>query len=398
MSLRTLSTSVFEGTADERDKIIKAGRFLYASNMKRYFNDSAKRLRQDIPFSGDAGISDIEYNTNASRWKKAFFGYCAKPVIENLGRTFRGTKEELLDPYVFNDPQFMKNCAVVMSEILSPILPAVASDLLGTMMNIQTIPLNTTKEVTVKSNAIFKFDDTAWGVRAQRAQYLYDKTITLNPKPKAARAVANWYEYIADENRDIGDLFRAMSGGVESLFMGMFWNTFSMALANTDYIPSYLKANSYSPQNQAKLSKKLRAANGNMGARIGWFGEKDSLQGVIPSTAYAGLQEGLGEEWFKVGYLGMAVGDPMYEISHALKPNTVNTTGEGITDDMGGMIIGLALNGDKPVEGAIGGGNIIVEIEPMRQAMFQTEINVMIPIDIAPIFGSKIAVIEGIVL
>lgn len=55
------------------------------------------------------------------------------------------------------------------------------------------------------------------------------------------------------------------------------------------------------------------------------------------------------------------------------------------------------MNGTKPVHGAIGGGSIKVVINLIESALFQTDINFMIPVDMQPIFGIKIGYISGIV-
>ena len=99
------------------------------------------------------------------------------------------------------------------------------------------------------------------------------------------------------------------------------------------------------------------------------------------------------------GISSLVGGTPLYEVSQAFVPGTINTTGKMIfpTDMIFiGARVGRSL---APIYGAIADGSpITIEMDPSQTADFTLDINVTAVMDIQPVFAGKIAVIDNVTL
>lgn len=394
MSIRNLSANLFAAnTADERASLVAAGRLLMRDYAAKQYNGSHK---DQIALR----TSSEQYDRMNENFRKRFFNYAGKVAYSMRGKTWDDEKDfkALAAPNKFRDEAFLKVLAEITSEIVSPLIPDVLSDLMGQFANVSYIPWGGNKEFNVKSNAIFLFEDTAWGVRSQRAQYLYDKTIVARPRPATALAVANWYSYVA-EGKDMGEYFNAMAMGLGSYVMGKFYQNFLAATSNTTLLPTAYTAASFDTTNFLTVAQNVAIANRVNRREVAVFGTIQALDKVIPDAAsnvagaYA-MATSAGMDWLTGGYLTDFKGSPLYEVQNIFVPNTVNTSATHVISDT--TLWFAALNGYKPVEVVFEGDEIDLVMRPSETEDFTINIEVTASLDVVSVMGSKMGVITNV--
>lgn len=394
MSIKNLSANLFSAsTADERAQLVAAGRLLMRDHVARLHN-SAFDNKYDLKINSDT------YEAMNEGFRKDFFNYAGKVAYAQRGRTWDEVTD-LASVKALNkvrDASFLKVLAEITSEIVSPMIPEVVSDLMGNFGNMSTVPIGGNKVFNIKSNEIFLFEDTAWGVRSQKAQYLYDKTYIARPKPASALTKINWYSFTA-EGKDMGAYFTAIAMGVGSYIMGKFYQRFVAATANTALLPSAYTESSYDSENFMKIAQNVAMANGVTRREVACFGTAIALDKVIPdvasntSGAYA-MAGATGAEWLAGGFLSTYKGTPLFEIQNVFVPNTVNTTASHLISDT--TLWFAANNGYKPLEVVFEGGEIMIDMMPSETEDFTINVDTTISLDIIPIMGSKIGVITNV--
>ena len=394
----------YNGTRDEvvgkisRNEIISSGRLCAVEYIGKSLR-SARNMEFKSRLDNIGGYAAL---AKSHMEKKLIF--CAAQAYKAVGKPApAGIGEVVRDRSLAADPIFLRAMSRIDSEVVAPLAYSVLSDIAGPMMNLTTTPPGVTKEITVYSNEAFLFNDTAPGAsRSTPKNYLYNDTITINPAPFTANATIKWYQFMAaDEGMDAGWYYTAIIKGMWSKIMALFTNALTTAADNTRYVPSYLTFDSYNSANWANATVAAAAANGIPRDQLMAFGAYQALQAVLPSgtASDVALTYNLGPEWMKNGFLSMAGRVPLFEVSQALVPGTVNTTGTMIfpTDQIyiAGRIgdsyapIYAVMNDDSPVT---------VEMMPTESADFSLSINVTAWLGVAPVFASKIAVIQNVVL
>ena len=114
-------------------------------------------------------------------------------------------------------------------------------------------------------------------------------------------------------------------------------------------------------------------------------------------AAVVGLQYGLGEEWFRRGYLPNASGVQLLEVDPVIVPGTQNSTLDtiGLGDSI--YITAKAGFGYAPIyAGYYEGTPLTVTMTPSETADFTVDINTQAMFDVKAVFGSKIGVITDV--
>lgn len=308
------------------------------------------------------------------------------------------------------DPQFWRVLGAIEREVISPLFFAVLSDVGAGLMQIETVPLGGTKEITVRSNDVFLFEDGAWGTgKSMTKNQLYARTITLTPKPYTSVARIKFYRDIV--NGDAGWYYASIYNGMYSKMyakeMGLLKATVGDVTSTSysnKYIPSGLIAPNYTTNNWINITEKVAAANGVSVYDLMAIGTRAALNNVVPvdgtGGAILGLQYGLGQEWFRNGYLANVGGVDLFPVSAAVVPGTQNSTLDTI--DTGNNIYIMARGGFKPIYAAVPEGMPITLVatpdagDANGTADFTIDINVTAAFDFAPVFASKIGVIRSV--
>ena len=413
LKLNTLSNTVFDAAGVGEDITIVA-------------QDGTKVSRRDLISAGRlcateytglnlAGRPDVKEDFRSRLNNKAEYSafshdvsdkmllFCAAMANKADGRPAPASVAEVKKNanYARNEA-FLRALAAISVDVLEPIYATVMSDVaMGGLMQWEPIPFGGTKEINIKSNDYFRFEDSAPG-SARSASYnrLYAKTITLSPKFYTTQAKILWYQDIV--NGDAGRYFAAIMRGMWNKIYAIFIGQLVAATSNTALVPAALTVSTYTTANWNSLTTKVAAVNGVTRSDLLAFGEIGPLSKVIPTdgvgAAMLGMQYGLGERWFREGFLPNAAGVSLLEIVPAVVPGTQNSTVDTI--GLGSSIIVTAKGGYgyAPIfAGYYDGSPMVLELTPDKTGDLTIDLTATAMFDIKPVVASKIGVMTSVV-
>lgn len=413
LKLNTLSNTVFDAAGVGEDITIVA-------------QDGTKVSRRDLISAGRlcateytglnlAGRPDVKEDFRSRLNNKAEYSafshdvsdkmllFCAAMANKADGRPAPASVAEVKKNanYARNEA-FLRALAAISVDVLEPIYATVMSDVaMGGLMQWEPIPFGGTKEINIKSNDYFRFEDSAPG-SARSASYnrLYAKTITLSPKFYTTQAKILWYQDIV--NGDAGRYFAAIMRGMWNKIYAIFIGQLVAATSNTALVPSALTVSTYTTANWNSLTTKVAAVNGVTRSDLLAFAEIGPLSKVIPTdglgAAMLGMQYGLGERWFREGFLPNAAGVSLLEIVPAVVPGTQNSTVDTI--GLGSSIIVTAKGGYgyAPIfAGYYDGSPMVLELTPDKTGDLTIDLTATAMFDIKPVVASKIGVMTSVV-
>lgn len=402
--LNNLANSVFAvnaaefGGSQERADIVACGRLLMAERAGRDMNRIHLLRNEKEDYT--TRIDDVKYNEINDQLKRKMFLYCAKLAANQTGRTAPETYEDFLklQRQYLNDPTFLRTLAGIVTEIVTPVLPAVTSNALDYLCETVYTPIGQTYVVQVESNDVLIFEDDSHGAaRSKPAQHLYSKDVTLNPRPVTAKASIKWYQMVGN-NVDLGRFFNSISAGLYNKIM-VLWNAAMAAGAGSStYMPTGLSFAQYSTANFISAVKKVKAVNNAYNSSVIAFGDIAALSKVLPDgiansasvNLDAALAHLLGAEYARSGYLTGYCGAQLMPIDQAILPGTQNGT---VTEIFPTNVVYLAAAGGyKPVYMAFEEGYPMdITLDPTETADMSIDIIVTACMEAKPVFGSKIA-------
>ncbi len=410
LKINSIDRSVFANTINENDRkvrvngkeisrndIIATGRLVACEYVGKKLN-----FRPNIADKYSTRLNGVNYEDFSKAHSDKKFMFCAATAYQSLGKEAPQSIEEAKkDLSLSKDIVFLRTMAAIDKDIIQPLIFRVYDDIAsGGLMQWEAIPIGETKEITVRSNDVFLFEDSSWGSgRSSTYNYLYSKTVTLNPKMYTTQAKLKWYQDIV--NGEAGSYYAAIMNGMWNKIYAIFMSKLADAASNVNYIPAGLTATSYSTSNWNKITSLVAAANGVKRSDLVAFGNINALCAVLPTDgtggAITGLQYALGEEWFRRGFLQNAGGVQLIEVEPAIIPGTQNSTLDTI--DMGNNIYIAAKGGigTAPIyAGYYEGSPITLEISPSDAADFSVNLNVGAMFDFKPVFASKVGVITNV--
>lgn len=391
------------GVIDRRD-VIASGRIVACEFMGQIIN-SNKYAEEKYKSRLN---SNIRYEDFSRKHTEKKLLYCAGQVAKTLGTQAPTTMQELkANSMLAQNGLMLQVLAEIDREILTPIFFDVINDVGMGLMQWEALPFGGTKEITVQSNDVFLFEDSAWGSgKSTSKNYLYAQTITLTPKIYSANATIKWYQDIVagDAGRYYAAIMLGMYNKIYAKNIAALNTAIGTPGTGNQYIPQGLTAATYSTQNWIQIGDLVAAANGVTVDRLMAVGTRSALSNVLPvdSTggAITGLQYGLGEAWFYNGYLPKAGSVDLFPVSPVIVPGTQNSSLNTI--DTGDNIYILAKGLYKPMYGVyMEGTPITLTATPggtgnaQGTADFTIDINVGATMDIKPVFASKVGVIKS---
>lgn len=407
--LNSLNPDIFKASSAEvhgsqkRADIINVGRLLMAERAGRDMNAMSK-IKGEVPaFNSLMDGKGIDYEDANKKLQRNMMLYCAEMAGKVTGEDAPETYEDFMrmQRKYLSDRNFLRVLAGIVTDIITPVLPAVATGAMDWFAQTVYVPLGQTYEVEIGSNDVFLFEDDSWGAsRSKTANYLYSDTKTLNPTLRTAKATWKWYQLVGN-NVDLGRTFNAITAGLYSKITGIWGNALVAASTNTAYVPTNMQF-TYSNTNWVTAAKRVALVNNTSVRNVIAFGDLLALSHVLPSTANgantnldAALSTMLGVEWAKYGYLGDFMGIRNFVLDNALVPGTQNTT---ITEVLpNNRVWMMAAGAYKPIYVAFEEGTpLTVEVTPDNAADYTLDVTVSASIDAAPIFGSKIATLSPV--
>ena len=407
--LNSLNPEIFRASASEvngsqkRADIINVGRLLMAERAGRDMNGMAKIGGKTPVFNSLMDGKGIDYDETNKKLQRNMLLYCAELTGRVTGEeapadfeTFQKNQRKYL-----SDRTFLRVLAGIVTDIITPVLPAVATGAMDWFVQTVYTPMGKTYELDVDSNDIYLFEDDSWGAsRSKPSNYRYTKTFTLNPTLRTAKATWKWYQLVGN-NVDLGQTFNAISAGMYSKITALWGSALVALSSNTAYVPSNMSF-TYSNTNWITAAKRVALTNNTALRNVFAVGDAIAMSHVLPSTANgsntnldAALATMLGVEWARYGYLGDFMGIRNFVMDNALVPGTQNTT---ITEVLPtNRIWMMAAGAYKPVYVAFEEGTpITVEISPDSAADYNLDVIVSVSVDAAPIVSSKIATISPV--
>ena len=385
------------GVEISRNDIVATGRLVACEYVGKKLN-----ARSGATDKYSSRLNGISYEDFSKAHSDKKFLFCASVAYQSVGKEApKSVEEAKKDLSLAKDTVFLRTMAAIDRDVIQPLMFHVYDDVAaGGLMQWEAIPLGATKEITVRSNDVFLFEDSSWGSgRSATYNYLYAKTITLNPKMYATQAKIKWYQDVV--NGEAGYYYAAIMNGMWNKIYAMFMSNLTTAAVNVDFIPTGLTATSYSTANWNRITSLVASANGVRRSDLVAFGNIGALSAVLPTdgtgAAVVGLQYGLGDEWFRRGFLPNASGVQLIEVEPVIVPGTQNTTLDTI--DMGNNIYIAAKGGMgyAPIyAGYYEGSPIMLEMTPSETADFTIDINVGAMFDFKPVFASKVGVITNV--
>lgn len=400
LTLNSVPTSAFRVSASEvadnterRAKIVSAGRALYY--------DYAAKSTIGNQSGATRVLSDQRYKEINEEFQADHLMYAAKRACEMTGEvapeTFADFKRQG-QRFASND-LFFKVLQGIYTEIITPILPAVYSSAVGVFADMVEVGFGETYQITVGSNDIPVFQDSAWGAhRSTPRNRFYEKDYTLNPTPRTAQIFGKWAQ-IAGNNVDFGRYFANLTAGLYAKTMGIWSAAMTAAATDTSLIPAALST-TYSTQNWVNLANKVAAVNNTSITNLIGFGGAVALSKVLPTQVTgaanvnmdAAIAMLLGQEYVRTGYIGENMGVRLQALSDVVVPGTQNTTVQTIlpTDQVWIM----AGNGRKPMTIAYNSATpITLEILASKSGDGEFGINMTIALDSVSVFSSKVGLV-----
>ena len=405
LNMNSINPGVFKVSAAEtngdnaRASIVGAGRMLaYEYARKGTLAMRAALGRKDNEIA--SFLSAEKYKETNDKFQQAHLLYAARQADAILGRVGPKDFEEFKkngQNYRNND-MFLKVLMGLYQDILTPILPRVYSEAVDIFADVYEIGFGETQVITIGSNDIVVFSDSAWGAsRSVPRNRFYSKDYTLNPQPKTAQINAKWTQLVGN-NVDFGQFFANIAAGMYAKTMAMWNAAMTAAVADTSLVPSNLSV-TFDTQNWVKLANRLAAVNNTAISNIMAFGSYPALAQVLPTDVTgstnvnmdAAIATLLGADYVRAGYLGEYMAIRLMPLQDVIIPGTQNTTVSTLLSDS--LIYMMAGNGRKPM--AIGYNSntpIQLEVEPSKAGDMEMAINITTALDLVAIFEDHIGV------
>lgn len=407
LSLNSIPNSVFKVNANEvadknstRASIVSAGRLLAAEYAKK----GAKVLRQASNRADtidNALLTATQYKELNERFQADHMMYAAHRVCDFTGEACPENFEEFKRNSLrfYGNKQFYTVLQGIYQEIITPILPAVYSEAVDVFADVVSVGFGETASITVESNDIPIFQDTAWG--AQRSiprNRFYSRDITLNPQPRAAMVTAKWVQLVSN-GYDFGRFFANITAGMYAKTMGLWNQVMQAAATDTSLVPSGL-TNTFSSQNWVSLANKLSALSNTPISNIVAIGGAVALSKVLPTQVTgstnvnmdAAIATLLGADYVRSGYLGEYMAVRLMPLTDAVVPGTQNSNVTTILNQ--NQIWMMAGNGRKPLTIAYNSETpITFEMDPTKTGDFEIGINMTMALECAAVFSSRVGLI-----
>lgn len=363
--------------------------------VKRYVANKVEQDGKVKKAFADTFDNIVGKEVDASRNEK-FVSKLVEYSLRSAGRDVTNFElSQIKNPMLHNNVAFRQTFNVILSQIITPVIPALISAEYMDMADISNIGWGDTARFKVNSNDTFYVTRQAEGILTGTVQRVYNDEITVNPEPFNITTTVDWYQ-VAAGVFDIGEFAYKVGVSYSNHVTMMVINAMQKFVTNN--LPAAYKTNGFSTATFARLVDTVKAANGNA-TNVRAYGTLTALMNVIPGTAsstvVAGLQQGLGKEWTSMGYLGRYFGVDMVRIPQILVPNTVNT--EALLGVPENVIYLMADGGYNPVKIVIEGSALTVDIKPTESADKEMGISMTFRMGLAFVNASKFGAVTNIV-
>lgn len=403
LSLNSIAPSVLEVKAEAgtRGDVVAMGRMLAYDHARRGRNAMNAALNLG-KVDGIEELSAMEYKKLNEKFQQEHLLYCAKKACKAVDmtapETFADFKKQGQQFYA--NRGFLNVLQGLYQEIVRPILPAVYSEAVSRFADVVEVGFAETYAVSVESNDIPIFQDSAWGAsRSVPSNRFYAKDYTLNPTPRTAQIAMKWHQLVGN-GTDFGAFFANIAAGMYAKTMGLFNEMLTALASDTSKVPTGLIYN-FSSVNWVTLANKLAAVNNTTIDNIVAYGNAVALSKVLPTQVTgstnvnmdAAIATLLGRDYVRDAQLGEYMRVRLMALQDAVIPGTQNT---GVTTVLDATKIWLmAANRRKPMTIAYNAATpITIQIDPLQNAAFEFVMNLTVAIDAVSVVSSKIGYVN----
>lgn len=405
ITLNSISADAFKVRTSEvadgqkkRAEIVGAGRVLayeHAAKGKRAMMAAMRQNSEEVK----SHLNSLQYRELNKRFQQDHLLYAARQACAYIGKASPDTFDEFRRSAgeYFGNAAFFATLQGIYQEVLTPILPAVYSEAVSMWADVVEVGFGETYQLTVGSNDIPIFQDSAWGAsRSVPRNRFYAKDYTLNPSPKSAWITAKYMQLIGT-GMDFGAFFANIAAGMYAKTMGMWNDAMTAAASNTALVPAGLTF-TYNTTNWVIGANKIAAVNNTPATNLFAIGNLVALSKVLPTQVTgaanvnmdAAIATLLGRDYNRAGYIGEHMGVRLLPITDAVVPGTQNGNVTTILSNNdvwmmagnGYRPMTIAYNRDTPIE---------IRMDPRESADFEIGINLTIALDSVAVFASKVA-------
>jgi hypothetical protein len=296
--------------------------------------------RHDAYKNGDNRYESFAKNTDSNGQfvsytdkNKMFFNMVVDEAYDRTG--LNKEKVPVIDAFTYS--HFERAFFAVIEETINRI---------NTKMEIeQAMMFAEVKSVAEGDNLLFHIpaqhlltvSTVANGVRNVGFQALHEQDFTLTPKVKKAGVRLDVYK-IATGMEDWGNLINIVT---KSFRAKLQQEVVDAVYGSYSTLGTKFKEATFAESTYVQLAERIAALNGSPAFTVA---TKTALSKAIPTDNY--FKMGLGEEWFKNGYIQAPLGIPTIKLEQSVKPNNTNYDFT-ISND---YLIILSANTDKPVK------------------------------------------------
>lgn len=359
--------------------------------VKKYIADKAKAdNHKNFAQALDDMVNEVVEKNRSEKYNDALIKHCMKYAGFDVADF---NIKKVKDPNVNKNPLFRTKFNAILSQVITPIAPAMISTEYMNLADISNISWGESARFVVKSNDSFLVTRIAEGILRGSVQRVYNNELFVNPEPYNIETAIDWYQ-VASGIFDLGE-FVYKVGTAFSNYITLMVVTAIESFVTSGLTTAY-KSSGFTTSKFATMVDRVKAANG--GGEITAYGTLASLLAILPGTGASSvvtaLQQGLGQEWADMGYLGRYMGVDMVRIPQIILPNTVNTTALfGVPDN---VVYFFANGGYKPVKLVFEGSAASIDIVPTDAPDKEMGISVTMRIGQTLVNASKFGAITDI--
>ena len=313
--------------------------------------------------------SIAKYCLTDSRWESQF---------ETKGASL------LRDPNVNKNRRVRENFEAIITQMVTATAPVTSSERYKNYLaEVRQIGWGDTARFQIKSNALFKVNEIAKGVRRGILQPIYNDEVTVETGPIEIATAADWYS-IAAGVFDWGDFAYKIALSFDGYIMLKIIAAMTSA---TEAMGSAYSAAGIDATNWITLKEKVSAANG--GAVPFTIGTALTLNKIAPTQE--GYQHAIGAEMVKIGYLDKYLGANLIPLDQFMIPGTLNSTADlAIPND----IIFVIASTDKPVKIVYEGSSVVINEDAAASTDKMYAFGIQMNVGVSAIVGSKFGTID----
>jgi hypothetical protein len=402
ISFNSIPTDVLKvnsgsGSDRKRADLVALGRLLTIESANKGVA-AVRAANNNLTAVAEPQLTPMKYKEANEKFRDELFVYAARKACEMTGEEAPSSFDEFKRQSLrwYGNANLYRVLQGIITEIVSPIIPTIYSEAVDYFADVIEVGFGETEEIVVTSNEIPVFQDTAWGAqRSTPANYFYDKTYKLSPKPRTAEIKAKWFQLISN-NTDFGRFMANLAAGLYAKTLGLWQAQMAAAINDTTLVPTDLSV-TFNATNWVKVADRLAALNATTIDNIVAYGAALPLSKVLPTNVTgstnadmdAAIATLLGSELVRSGYLGQFYRVRLMPLQNAIVPNTIDTV---LADD---VIYMLASNARKPMTIAYNRDTpLTLEIDPAKSGDMEMGINMTIAVDAVSVFADHIAVVN----